>query len=152
MALAKLTADNLRLFTSRIEKLTADTRPKWGGLTSTRLLIHFRLLLEMSLEETVFEDRSTWFSRNVTRVLAFHVMPSWPKGKIKVPAAFTPESQSTFEEERAKCLAALERFAMAAAAEPSRKTPHALFGILTLNYWTFMHARHFEHHFEQFGI
>ena len=152
MALARLTNDNLRIFVSRIEKLTPDTPPKWGSLSSTRLLTHFRLVIEMSLEESTFQDRSTWYSRNIMRVLAFHVLPSWPKGSIKAPAEFTPECASAFEEERAKCIAAFERFAKTAAATPKRKTKHALFGDLTLEYWTFMHARHFEHHFEQFGI
>ncbi|MCC6153854.1 MAG: DUF1569 domain-containing protein [Candidatus Hydrogenedentes bacterium] len=152
MALARLTSENLPLFVSRLEKLTPDTPPKWGSLSSTRLLTHLRLLIEMSLEETAFQDRSTWFSRNVMRVLAFHVMPSWPKGKIKAPTEFTPESPSEFEEERAKCVAAFGRFVKAAAATPNRRTLHVLFGNVTLDYWSFMHARHFEHHFEQFGI
>ncbi|MCC6796205.1 MAG: DUF1569 domain-containing protein [Candidatus Hydrogenedentes bacterium] len=152
MALARLTSDNLPIFISRIERLTSDTAPRWGSLSSTRLLIHLRLLIEMSLEETAFQDRSTWYSRNILRVLAFHVLPSWPKGKIKAPSEFTPESTAEFEEERAKCAAAFERFVRAAASTPNRKTNHVLFGGLTLDYWTFMHARHFEHHFEQFGI
>ena len=152
MALARLTTENLPLFVSRIEKLAPDTPPKWGTLSPTRLLAHFRVVVEMSLEEAAYQDRSTWYSRNVMRVIAFHVLPTWPKGKIKVPAEFTPESACAFEEERAKCVAALERFVNATAAMPNRKTLHAMFGNLTLDYWSFMHARHFEHHFEQFGI
>lgn len=152
MALAKLTRENLPLFAARIQQLTADTKPRWGSLSATRMLAHLRTLLEMSLEERQFTDRSTWFSRNVMRVLAFHVMPTWPKGKIKAPAEFTPESKASFEDERSRFLAAMERFTDEAAAHPQRKTAHTLFGRLTLEYWTFTHARHFEHHFQQFGI
>ncbi|NUM52860.1 MAG: DUF1569 domain-containing protein [Candidatus Hydrogenedentes bacterium] len=152
MALAKLTRENLHLFNDRISRLTSDTQPAWGGLSATRMLIHLRTVIEMSLEERAFQDRSTWFSRNIVRYLVFHVMPSWPKGKIKVPAEFTPEPQDGFEGERAKLFAAFNRFVDAAAAQPNRKTPHAMFGNLTLDYWTYMHARHFEHHFQQFGI
>ena len=152
MALARLTTRNLPLFVSRIEKLAPNTPPKWGSLSSTRLLAHFRIVIEMSLEEATFQDRSTWYSRNVMRVLAFHILPAWPKGSIKAPSEFTPESAGEFEEERAKCVAAFERFAKTAAATPNRKTMHVLFGSLTLDYWTFMHARHFEHHFQQFGV
>ena len=152
MALAKLTQENLPLFAARIAKLTAETKPNWGTLTAARMLAHLRTIIEMSLEERAFEDRSSWFTRNVMRVVAFHVLPSWPKGGVKAPGEFTPETQATFDDERAQCLAAFERFTRAAAAQPARKTSHALFGPLTLDYWTFMHARHFEHHFQQFGI
>ena len=69
MALARHTTRNLPLFVSRIEKLAPNTPPKWGGLSSTRLLAHFRIVIEMSLEEATFQDRSTWYSRNVMRVL-----------------------------------------------------------------------------------
>jgi oxepin-CoA hydrolase/3-oxo-5,6-dehydrosuberyl-CoA semialdehyde dehydrogenase len=152
MALAKLTRENLPLFVNRISKLTADKKPQWGSLSATRMLLHLRVVVEMSLEERPFPDKSTWVSRNVVRRIAFHVMPSWPKGKIKVPDEITPESNATYEEERALFLRSLERFTNAAAAEPGRKTLHSLFGKLPLDYWTFMHARHFEHHFQQFGI
>lgn len=152
MALAKLNRENLSQFKARIAKLSPDTKPQWGGLTPTRLLTHLRILLEMSLEEREFLDRSTWFTRNVVRVLAFHVMPSWPKGKIRAPDEFTPELGDAFEQEREKLLAAFDRFVEAAAAQPQRRTRHSLFGDLTLEYWTFMHARHFEHHFQQFGV
>lgn len=152
MALARLTLENLPRFEARIVKLTADTKPAWGALSPAELMVHFRSVIEMSLEEKQFEDRSTWFSRNIMRVVAFHIMPSWPKGKIKAPAEFTPEARASFEDERNAFLAAMRRFVEAAAANPNRTTRHSLFGPLTLDYWTFMHARHFEHHFDQFGV
>ena len=152
MALAKLTRENLPLFAARISKLTEDTQPKWGRLNAARMLAHLRTLIEMSLEERTFADKSTWYSRTIMRFVAFHVLPSWPKGGVKAPDEFTPDTGATFEDERARCLAAFERFVNAAADRPDRLTSHVLFGPLTLDYWTFMHARHFEHHFQQFGI
>ena len=152
MPLAKLTRENLPLFRDRINTLKADTRPNWGTMTATGMLVHLRTLIEMSLEEGTYKDYSTFYSRYIMRFVAFHVLRTWPKGTVKAPGEFTPESSSTFEEERAKLFAAFDRFAAAAAATPARRTRHSLFGSLTLRYWTFMHARHFEHHFQQFGI
>ncbi|MBX7259874.1 MAG: DUF1569 domain-containing protein [Candidatus Hydrogenedentes bacterium] len=152
MSLAKLTQENLPRFRDRINTLRADKRPNWGTMTATGMLVHLRTLIEMSLEEGTYKDYSTFYSRNIMRFVAFHVLRTWPKGTVKAPAEFTPESTASFDDERAKLFAAFDRFADAAATTPKRVTRHSLFGPLTLNYWTFMHARHFEHHFQQFGI
>lgn len=152
MKLAKLNQENLPRFRDRINRLTADKKPNWGTLTATGMLAHLRTITEMSLEEIPVKDYSTLYSRTIMRFVAFHVLPTWPKGKVKAPSEFTPDPNANFEEERAKFLAALDRFTAAAASSPTRITRHALFGPLTLEYWTFMHARHFEHHFQQFDL
>ena len=152
MPLANLTQSNLPRFIERIDRLSADTKPKWGEMDSARMLAHMRVIVEMSLGEGGHGDHSTWWQRNVVRPIAFSVLPTWPKGKIKVPERYTPVSDATFEEERAKLYEAFRRFTEALERDPTCVNPHALFGPCTLKYWSRMHARHFEHHFQQFGI
>lgn len=152
MRLLKLTEQNLPTFTDRVMNLKPDTPGKWGKLDVSGMIRHLRFGVEMSLAEIPIEDHSTFFTRNVMRPIAFHVLPTWPKGKLKVPEHLTPKPDGPFSEERDKFLAALARFTATAAKEPQRVTVHEVFGPLTFEYWTFFHARHFEHHFQQFGV
>jgi oxepin-CoA hydrolase/3-oxo-5,6-dehydrosuberyl-CoA semialdehyde dehydrogenase len=151
MGFSRLTAKNLPRFQQRIGGLTADNPRKWGTMNAAGMLRHLRAVIEMSLEEVPVKDTSTFYSRTIMRVVAFHVLPTWPKGKIKAPSDFTPKADS-FEDERKRFLAALERFVEAESSTPNRVTLHPLFGRHPLTYWAHIHGRHFEHHFEQFGI
>ena len=151
MQVTRLTSENLPLFKDRVAKLAPDTPRRFGELSPAGMMRHLRTIIEMSLEEIPAVDRSTFFSRNIMRVIAFHVLPTWPKGKIKAPAEFTPDA-GEFEQERQKLFAAFDRFADALRRDPERSTLHPLFGRHPLRYWARLHGRHFEHHFEQFGI
>lgn len=151
MQVKRLTSENLPLFKARIAKLAPDTPRQFGALSPAGMLRHLRAIIEISLEEVPAIDRSTFFTRNLMRVVAFHVLPTWPKGKIKAPDELTPDP-GEFEDERQKLYAAFDRFTDALHREPDRATLHPLFGRHPLRYWAHMHGRHFEHHFEQFGI
>ena len=95
------------------------------------MMVHLRIVVELSLGERERADRSTLFSRTVFRWFAFNVMP-WPKGKIVVPDEFTPPPKESFDIERSNFLATVDRFLAEAEREPARKTLHPMFGPMTL--------------------
>jgi oxepin-CoA hydrolase/3-oxo-5,6-dehydrosuberyl-CoA semialdehyde dehydrogenase len=103
------------------------------------------------LEKLTEQDRSNFLSSTIFCFLVFRVMP-WPKGKIKAPEAFCPPPEGDFDTERNKLLEAIREFIATAEREPRRKTLHPMFGRQTLKYWSLMHGKHFEHHFQQFGV
>ncbi|MCG3197059.1 MAG: hypothetical protein GHCLOJNM_01542 [bacterium] len=138
-------------FVARISALRADSAPKWGSLSATKLMRHLTRSIEMSLGEVEVEDRSNWFSRHMVKRLVFHWFTRWPKG-LKAPEIFTPEPSESFERERELLLDAIERFLVAAEKEPTRTGISPFLGPQPLEYWRRIHGVHFSHHMRQFGV
>ena len=116
------------------------------------MLRHLRGAIELSLGELELPDQSTFFSRNVLRHIIFQPWMPWPKGKIKVPDALTPTQVGECAEEHQNLAEAMRRFVVEAEREPARIGRHMMFGPMTLKEWQRAHGRHFEHHFQQFGV
>jgi hypothetical protein len=152
IAFDRLTKENLPRYKERLAKLTADAKPTFGQLSPDRMLRHCRLIIQMSLEEVEVTDTSNIFTRGPLRIFAFHLMPDWPKAKLKGPDEVTPPSEFDFDGEMTAFLEALDRFCEEAEKNPDRKTLHPFFGKRTLKYWEHVHGRHFEHHFRQYNL
>ena len=116
------------------------------------MFAHLAWVSEVSLEEIQAQDTSTFLLRHILKRLVFQTPLPWPQGKIKAPPEYTPAPKGTLDDERARLIAAMERFVEAADREPGRKTAHPLFGPFTLKYWQLSHGKHFNHHLEQFGV
>ena len=151
MGTVLLTRETAPHFTDRLAKIGPDARGLWGALDPPNLMAHLRRTFEISLGEVDLPDESNILMRTVMKWLAFHVIP-WPKGKIKASASFTPEAKGTFEEERDRLLAAIERFVAAQEADPQRKVRSPVFGLMTLRYWGRVHGKHLDHHLRQHGV
>jgi hypothetical protein len=155
MALPLLTTENLEYFQEKLNALSADTPRQWGELEATRMVHHLRFVAELSLGEAKSDeirDISWPVARTLMRWAFFHVITTWPKGKLKAPAYFTPESDDSFEDERQALLALLERFVDELETTPETRNLSPLFGRLTLTQWSRVHGVHFNHHFRQFGL
>ena len=147
----RLTDSTKSVFCARLNALTPQSQPQFGKLNTAGMVVHMRIVLELSLGEIVEPDHSTFFSRTVVRFLVYNVVP-WPKGKVKVPEQFTPPPRGDLDAERRALLATIGRFLAAEQREPGRKTLHPMFGPMTLNYWQKAHGMHFDHHLKQFGV
>jgi hypothetical protein len=139
------------IFFERFNALTPQSPRQWGKLDAGGMMVHLRIVVELSLGAGNPVDYSNFFSRTVYRWFAFNVMP-WPKGKIVVPDEYTPPMSESFDAERTKFLATVDRFLAAADREPTRATLHPMFGPMTLRYWQKAHGKHFNHHLTQFGV
>jgi len=151
MAVVFLNHAALPALQARVRALKPDSARLWGTMTVERMLSHMTRSIAISLGEVKVVDKSNFFTRTVARRLIFHVLP-WPKGKIKASPAFLPEECGTFAGEREALLAAMERFAAAAEAEPGRMQVSDFFGPLPLSYWSRMNGMHLDHHLRQFGV
>lgn len=152
MAIQFFTSENAELFKERLCNIQATDEPIYGEMTPTKMMRHLRFVFDLSLGKENAEDISTFFSRNIMRVLAFHWFTNWPGGKIKAPDYFTPESDQEFEQERDALFATIQEFIDQADQFPEKKTLSPLFGMLTLEYWRRLHGVHINHHCKQFGV
>ena len=138
----------------RLRTLSADTPARWGGLDCGGMVRHLRATVELSLGEMQAPRVvPTWIGRPVGW-LSLYVFTRWPRGrkssKPAVPVLF-PGRSTTFDEDRERLLAALERFVEHAAAKPLAHANHPLMGTTTRRRWARVHALHVAHHLRQFG-
>jgi oxepin-CoA hydrolase / 3-oxo-5,6-dehydrosuberyl-CoA semialdehyde dehydrogenase len=150
MAFTYFNGASLRIFSDRLEKLSASSVRRWGSMSAGAMLEHLIILYRVSLGEVDVEDRSTAISRSFVGYLVFRWIP-WPKGRLKTFPFMLPPSSGTIEEQKERLLGAMHRFTEQLSLNPERKTVSPLLGPTTLRQWSLVHGKHTDHHFKQFG-
>lgn len=155
MGIRRLDEASLEFHRGRLTALAEDTPARWGGMDAAAMVCHLRAMVELSLGEIGAPRFLSPVVGKPLGFLFFHVFTRWPKGRKgstpPVPA-LCPAPAGPFEEERARLLAAIDRFVARAAAEPRARFPHPVFGRTTLAGWARVHGVHFRHHYRQFGL
>ena len=147
-----LTPENLSIFLNRIDRLRADSKPRWGRLDAKTMMRHLRRALEISRGEVEITDRSVPGLRWIVRLLFFHVFTTWPPSRARLPEYWFPPTAKPFQVEKDLFLKELGDFIDALEQSPGRRTVHTLLGPLTLRSWSRVHGVHFNHHFRQFRL
>lgn len=143
-------------FTQRLEKLQANTKPKWGIMTPSQMLKHLQLENDLALGKYKGKDYSNFF-----REWAFKQVI---KGKMPLPMIFSkmgmvpaiPEldviksnvKTGNFELEKSNFLKSLDD--LLNAIELS--SLHPGIGKMNRDEWSFFYSWHTNYHFTQFGI
>ncbi|MDX2175957.1 MAG: DUF1569 domain-containing protein [Candidatus Sumerlaeia bacterium] len=147
----RLDKDGRSHFAKRIAGLRAESAGQWGSLTCAGMLAHLEVAFRGTIQDGAVQTRArgNWLTRNVMKPLLLHLLPM-PKG-VKMPKALTPEPNASFDELREQVLALLDEFIAAVERDPRRKVAHPLFGPMTMREWSYLHAKHLDHHLRQFG-
>jgi hypothetical protein len=149
--LDRATANN---YERRLRGLRADAPARFGRLDAHAMLRHLRASLELSLGE-VEAGRLVPRWIGAPAGWAFTTFLSrWPRGlggRLAPIPALLPPAQVSFDEDRARLLAALRRFVERLDADPRARVPHPVFGALARWRWARVHALHLDHHLRQFG-
>ena len=145
-----LNAQTKAEFVERINRIKPDSQRKFGKLTAHEVLAHLSAAIKMSFNELGLKDEGNIFTRSFGRWLVVYV--PWPKGKIVVTPKLTPPPEKDFETERAEVIQQLDRFVKMLEETPDRTAQSPLFGCPPMTWWSKMHAKHFDHHFQQFGV
>ena len=135
---------------ARIEQLNASSERKWGTMTVEEMLWHLRSQLEMAAG---VRPQKT-FLKSVAglppvRWLMIYLIP-WPKGLPTAPEmkpGKVREQVEDFEAEKQKLLQQLSYVEQAQLL-----LPHPVFGALSKRQWGYLIWKHFNHHFQQFGV
>jgi hypothetical protein len=133
----------------RIRQLRPDSPRQWGKMTPAQMLAHCSEATRMGLGEV-----------NPPRVFVSYLFGAIAKRSLlregkrmgrNAPTA--PElrisGDPVFEEERARLIALVERFAGNGPERCSRH-PHTFFGPLTPEEWAILGYQHLDHHLRQF--
>ena len=151
MAVTLLLPENKDYFRQRILALKPDSERKFGTMDANQMMRHLRNALETAMGEVTMPAKANPIVGKTVYFVITHVMTTWPGGKIKAPAYWTPPSDRDFESERQALLGALDRF-MAHYSAGKTPSPHPILGNLSLGQWARLNGIHFKHHFRQFSI
>jgi hypothetical protein len=147
-----LTTDTVSEFTRRVEALRPDSQRKFGTMSIEQMLKHLRNATEVALGEVTMPDESKPIIRDILFVLIARVITTWPGGKIKAPAYWSPPPDHDFSGERAGLIGAMNRFVAAVDTTPDKVSTHPILGPLTLQKWSELMGVHIHHHMRQFGV
>ncbi len=133
---------------ARLDRLSPDSRPRWGKFTSTRMLAHVNDAMRMSAGSLSTSLKRTPVRFPIVKQLAVYFVP-WPKGVPTVPELLERGSRAEWEAERAEFPKTVEEFVSRPKDAPLPL--HPAFWRLSRRAWGRLAWRHIDHHFRQFG-
>jgi hypothetical protein len=132
----------------RLQRLTPESKPKWGSLDAPRLLCHLSDTFEMSLGDMpVPSANMKAFQRFPLKHLFLYVAP-FPKG-AKAPGELLSTLPGDFESDRQRAIGLVKRIAALPRGDGAE---HPFFGPLTNDEWNVLQWKHISHHLNQFGL
>jgi hypothetical protein len=141
-------------FPQHLAALNADTEPLWGLMNAQQMVEHLLSVVScsngrfeakpMADAERLAYRKMRFFEKDVPmpRNLRVETVPEKPN-PLRYPDLETAKNQ---------LLQQLERFDDYYIEHPGIMAMHPVLGPLTYNEWVENHARHFRHHFQQFGV
>lgn len=136
--------DELR---TRMERVTAESRPLWGKMNAPQMLSHLNAALAMGLGELAVAPKRSPLANVLGRWLAIYTLP-FPKGAPTAPELQAAPS-GDWEGEIVRFRDLLER---TGSRSPGGDWPrHPVFGAMTGRQWGDLAAKHIDHHLKQFG-
>ncbi|GAB2829791.1 DUF1569 domain-containing protein [Ferruginibacter profundus] len=135
---------------ARVNRLDSNTRPQWGIMTATEMLLHCNLCNNQILDGET-EYCKPGFKKKLVKFLALYIVPQFPKYMKAAERNITTgkvESES-FNAQKQIFIATLNKFSENVAID---KLPHPAFGVLNKNEWGIAAWKHTDHHLRQFNL
>ena len=136
---------------SRIHKLTPNTLPQWGKMNAGQMLAHLNVAYDLAYGKV--EMKSNFFMRFLLRTFLLPVVVGdkpYVKNSRTAPL-FVVEDDRDFELEQSKLIRNIEEMQRDGSDYFEGKESASL-GKLTAEQWSRQFAKHFDHHFSQFGL
>ena len=133
---------------ARVLAVKSDAKPKWGSMSVDQMMWHLGQGLEISMGRvSTSGEKSPPLPKALLRFFVLD-MP-WPKGAPTMKAT-KAEKGYDLEAERARCLKLIDEF----AARPLNGSwpIHPILGAMTGEQNSRLHAKHINHHLNQFGV
>lgn len=137
---------------AQLSRLQATTTAKWGQMSAQRMVEHLADALYMSIGQGDFklevaEDRiermQAWLETDKPMAKDIQVSFATPSTPLR-----NDELETAIDEFTDAFLTFLEHY----ETQPNQTALHPYYGQLNFGQWQRLHAKHFAHHFEQFGL
>ena len=134
--------------TSRIDKLSSTTQPKWGKMNVGQMLHHCQMPLNIILEKETYGVKSNWLI-NLLFKKSMYSDKLWRKNMPTAPG-FRITDQKEFDSEKQAIVKLINE--LHGHKERIDWQPHPAFGKLSKEQWGKMQYKHMDHHLRQFGV
>jgi Protein of unknown function (DUF1569) len=133
---------------TRIDRIDASLKPRWGTMSADRMLSHLRESLRMALGELQVRPKKLPIRYFPLKQLVVYLLP-FPKG---LPTA--PELISGSETDCIRCRVELHDLLRRLAGRAGNGVwpDHPAFGKMSKRGWGVLTYRHLDHHLRQFGV
>lgn len=139
-----------------IDKLTENITPHWGLMTAQHTVEHLLLILNVSIgkyeRKIAIETPLEKLPKYKASLMGDYPFPQDFKAPILPKDTLLPllyDSLSTAKSELLKGIAAFFAYYQ---ENPQAIHTHPVFGDCNFEEWKRFHAKHFTHHFAQFGL
>lgn len=142
------------LLFERVDRLTADTKGKWGKLTATQMIRHLTEANRLAFTDATLPDRSTFLTRTLFKWLFLSNIkpPGREKGKVQtfpeVDIVALGLAVDDLESEKMRYKASVDEL----INTPELKRQHTLFGKMSREDWGHLAYAHADYHLTQFGV
>jgi hypothetical protein len=149
-----ITISNIDETIDRLNKLQADSKPLWGGMTAQQMVEHLATTIKISSGKLALQQRTTVEEGNAIKAQIVYTDMEFPMG-LKSPTI--PDGPPVYEhEDLSKAVGALKLeladFNLRYKENPDATHVHPRLGAMTHAEWLILHGKHFKHHFKQFDI
>lgn len=132
----------------RIERVTEESRPRWGAMNVEMMLAHLVESMRMAAGELKPKPKNLPIRFPPLRQLVVYWLP-WPKGSPTAPELLPSERREVALSKREL----LRLVDDVGARSNQRDWPqHPAFGNLGRRGWGALGWRHLDHHLRQFGV
>jgi hypothetical protein len=146
-------SEDRREIAARIALVRADAPARWGKMSAPQMICHLSDAFRAALGEKEASPATGFFQRTVMKFGALWIPIPWPHGVPTRPELAQDMGGTRpveFATDRAELLALYGRFC--AAGEQLTRTPHAIFGPMSVEDWLRWGYLHTDHHLRQCGV
>ena len=143
---------NLEVILQHLENLNTETKASWGEMSAQRMVEHLSDSLQMAIGKNLFsleipEDK-------IPRMKEFLLSDKPMAKNIEVP--FAKKDENLRNENLELAIDELAEnwieFEDYYSENEQNENLHPYYGMLNYEQWLRLHAKHFSHHLEQFGL
>ena len=143
--------DDVSEFIGRINRLTVDTKPKWGKMNVEQMLAHCNVTYEMVYDN--IHPKPNAFKRFMLKLIVKNIVVNDKpyKSNSQTAPEFIIKDARKFELEKQRLIDYLLKTQQLGAKHFDGKESLS-FGILNQQEWNNMFVKHLDHHLSQFGV
>ena len=139
----------------KLNQLTENHQAKWGMMTPQHMIEHLEMGLKIAVEEiTDFEVATPekYLDKVQETLYNYEKMPRNFEMPLMKKGALEELRYEDLNQAKSALMDAYEKFESYFKQHPSAVTKNAVFGALNFFEWKLLNRKHFNHHFEQFGL
>ncbi|MFO7744810.1 MAG: phenylacetic acid degradation bifunctional protein PaaZ [Psychroflexus sp.] len=140
---------------SKLKALSGESQPQWGMMTPQHMLEHLETSLRIATGEISNFEVATpeeHLEKVQETLYTYEKMPQGYKMPLMKKDELEVLQHENLDKAKKALLEAYEDFVVFFREHPDTTTKNAVFGDLTAFEWKLLNRKHFNHHFEQFGL